>query len=218
VDQSLANFEPTRGMRLLGLFGVVGAGLLLWAFISFNPFTDPTLNRIRLVAFALAGAAISIAFYRRQAQAAPTLARLTTAAVVTAGVWYGTWVILSAGVDSPFLGTFGFVNLVANIALWVSPAAWAIGMLHTGSAWQGMPRRLELVTKVAIWVLVGSIVGWMGDDRLGLVESLWGEMWQVIALAGVAMNGLGWMLLGGVLLLGGRARPAWASLVGHMRP
>jgi hypothetical protein len=207
VAQSLATFEPSRSMRLLGLFGLVGAGLLLWAFISIKPFEDPALNRIRLVTFALAGAAVSLAFYRQQALAAPALARLTTAAVVIAGVWYAGWVILSAGVDRPFVGTFGFVYLLANIALWVSPAIWALGMLHTGAAWQGMPRRLEIVTKIALWILVGSIVGWLGDDRLGLVDSLWGELWQAVAIAGVNMNGLGWGVLGAVLLVGGRSRP-----------
>jgi hypothetical protein len=218
VDQSLTTLEPTRNMRLLGLFGFVGAGLLLWAFVPLNPFADPALNGVRLVAFALAGTAISIAFYRRQAEAAPTLTRITTAAVVVAGVSYATWVILSARVDSPFIGTFGFANLVADIALWVSPALWAIAMLHAGAGWRGMPRRLEMVTKLGVWTLVGSIVGWLGDDRLGLIDSTWGELWKAIALAGVAMNGIGWMLLGAVLVVGGRPQLAWAGLAGHSRP
>jgi hypothetical protein len=205
-------FEPTRTTRLLGLVGVVGATLLLWAFVSFNPFVDPMVNGIRLVVFALAGAAVSLAFHRRQALAAPMLARVTTAAVVIAGVWYATWVIVSLGVDRPFVGTFGSVYFLANIALWVSAAVWAIGMLHTGAAWHGMPRRLGLITRLATWILVGSIVGWMGDDRLGLTDSRWGGMWQAIALAGVAMNGVGWGLLGAVLLFRGRTRSTWASV------
>jgi len=205
VAQSLASFEPTRGMRLLGLFGVVGAGLLLWAFVSFNPFQDQAVNTVRLFLFSLAGAAIALAFHRRQAVVAPPLAALTTAGVVIAGVWYATWLLLSNTVDRPFLGTFGFLNMLANIALWVTPAIWAIGMLHTGAAWQGMPRRLAAVTRLGVWTLLGSIVGWLGDDRLGMVDSLWGDFWQGVALAGVAMNGLGWLILGGVLLVGGRA-------------
>jgi hypothetical protein len=205
VAQSLATFEPTRGMRFLGLFGVVGAGLLLWAFISFNPFQDQVVNTVRLLVFSLAGAAITLGFYRRQALVAPTLAALTTAGVVIAGVWYATWILLSGTVDRPFLGTFGFLNMLANIALWVTPAIWAIGMLHVGAAWQGMPRRLAAVTRLGVWTLLGSIVAWFGDDRLGMVDSLWGDFWQAVALAGVLMNGLGWLLLGGVLLLGGRA-------------
>lgn len=206
VAQSLASFEPTRSMRLLGLFGIVGAVLLLWAFISFNPFQDQGVNQVRLITFALAGAAIALAFHRRQALAAPTLALLTTAAVVIAGIWSAAVVILSNGVQSPFIGTFGLIGLFSGIALWVSPAVWAIGMLHTGAAWQGMSRNLRLVTKLGLAILIGSIIGWLGDDRLGLVDSLWGEMWQTIVLAGVAANGIGWLLLGGVLLAGGRGR------------
>jgi len=207
VAQSLATFEPTRTMRLLGLLGIAGAGLLLWAFISFNPFDDPAINRIRLVTSALAGAAITLAFYRRQAVAAPNLALLTTAGVVIAGIWYATTVIVSASVDHPFLGTFGLMNMFANIALWVTPAIWAIGVLHTGAAWQGMSRNQALVTKLGVVSLLGSIVGWLGDDRLGMVDSLWGGLWQAVALIGVAMNGIGWLILGAVLVVSGRARP-----------
>lgn len=67
-----------------------------------------------------------------------------------------------------------------------------------------------MVTKLGLAILVGSIVAWLGDDRLGLVDSLWGEMWQAVALAGVAMNGVGWLILGAVLLFGGRATRAGA--------
>jgi len=204
MAQSLATFEPTRSMRLLGLFGVIGAVLLLWAFISFNPFVDPRVNSIRLLAFSLAGAAISLAFYRRQALVAPTLALLTTGAVVIAGLWSSTVLILSSGVERPFIGTFGLIGLFANIALFVTPAIWALGLLHTGAAWQGMSRNRGLATKLGATILIGSIVGWFGDDRLGMVDSLWGPLWQTIALAGVAMNGIGWLTLGAVLVAPGR--------------
>jgi hypothetical protein len=204
MAQSLATFEPTRSMRLLGLFGILGGVLLLWAFISFNPFEDPAVNRLRLVAFGLGGAAIALAFYRRQALMAPTLALLTTAGVVIAGIWYVATVVASPGVDHPFIGQFGLVSLFANIALWVTPAIWALGLLHTGAAWQGMSRNRALATKLGATILIGSIVGWFGDDRLGMVDSLWGEMWQAIALAGVAMNGIGWLILGVVLVAPGR--------------
>jgi hypothetical protein len=205
VAQSLATFEPSRTMRLLGLFGVAGAVLLLGVFVSFNPFAD-SLNGIRLVIFALAGAAISLAFYPRQAAAAPTLAILSTAGVVIAGVWFSAVVILSDRVLSPFMGTFGLINLFSNIAIWVTPSIWAIGLLHTGAVWQGMPSRLALATKVGVVLLIGSMVAWLGDDRLGMIDSLWGDMWQAVAVFGLVANGLGWMILGAVLVFGGRGR------------
>jgi hypothetical protein len=182
------------------LFGIVGALLLLWAFVSFNPFADQSLNGVRLITFALAGAAISLAFYRRQASVAPTLALLTTATVVIAGVWSAAVTVLSSSVEEPFLGTFGLVGHFSGIALWVSPVAWSLGQLHTGAAWQGMSRARATATKAGLWILLGSVVAWLGDDRLGIVNSLWGDMWQAIALTGLAMNGVGWLILGAVLL------------------
>lgn len=208
MAQSLATFEPTRTMRLLGLFGILGAALLLWAFVSFNPFADPAINAVRLITFGLTGAAIAVAFYPRQAIVAPTLALLTTGAVVISGIWYAATVLLSPGVDRPFVGTFGLVTLFAGIALWVTPTIWAIGLLHTGAAWQGMARNRALATKVGLVCLLGSVVGWFGDDRLGLVDSLWGEMWQAVALAGVSLNGLGWLTLGAVLVSARRSSGA----------
>ncbi len=207
MAQSLATFEPTRTMRLLGIFGALGAVLLLVAFGTVA-LEAPALNQLRLIIFALGGAAIAFAFYRRQALVAPTLALLTTAGVVIAGAWYVAWLLLSANLDRPFVGTFGLIGLFASIALWVSPAIWAIGLLHTGAVWQGMTRTEALATKTGTVILLGSVVAWLGDDRLGLVDSLWGDMWQSVALAGVAMNGIGWLILAVVLVFGRGVRRA----------
>jgi hypothetical protein len=210
VAQSLATFDPTRSMRLLGLFGVLGAVMLLFAFVSWDPFATLWINNVRLVLFGLAGAAVALAFHGRQALVAPRLALIATAAVVIAGVWYSTWAILSNLVTSPLMGTFGLVYLFANIALWVSPAVWSIGMLHTGAAWHGMSRGRAALTRLALVSLIGSVVAWLGDDRLGMVDSLWGEMWQAVAIAGVVMNGAGWLILGLVLVVPGRSSRAEA--------
>jgi len=205
---TLTTFEPTRATRVLGLFGAVGAILLLSAYVSFEPFEDARANEVRLVGFSLAGVAISLAFYRRQAVVAPTLAILTTGGVAIAGLWYAAMVIVAPGIEHPFIGAFGLLNLFANIALWVTPTIWAIGMLHTGAAWQDVSRSRARLTKLGIAILLGSIVAWLGDDRLGLVDSLWGQMWQTIALAGVAMNGIGWLILGTVLVVADRGAPS----------
>jgi hypothetical protein len=122
--------------------------------------------------------------------------------VVIAGIWYTTWLLLATGVDSPFLGTFGLVNLFANIALWVTPAVWAIGLLHTGAAWQGMSRYQAFATKFGVVSLLGSVLAWIGDDRLGMIDSMWADLWGNVALAGVLLNGLGWLTLGAVLVVG----------------
>jgi hypothetical protein len=164
MAQSVATFEPTRTMRILGLFGLLGAILLLWAFLSFNPFDVIALNRVRLVMFALAYVAISLAFYRRQALVAPTLALITTAFVVSSAVCFAAWVVFAIG---------------------------------------GSPTRRR-VTKLAFTLLICSVVGWFGDDRLGMVDSLFGEIWQAVALGGVLLAGTSWLLLSAVLLVGNR--------------
>jgi hypothetical protein len=67
-----------------------------------------------------------------------------------------------------------------------------------------MERLRALATRLGAVVLLGSLVAWVGDDRLGLVASDRGEMWATVALLGVFLNGTGWALLGAVLALGSR--------------
>ncbi len=206
VAQSLATFEPTRTMRLLGLAGLAGGILLLWAFLSFNPFETQAANMIRLITFALGGAAVAIAFHGRQARVARSLALVTTGAVVFSAVAYVTCLVLALWVESPFSGTFGAINFWSNGALWLSAAVYGAAMLRIGAAWQGMPRWRGVATRLGAIALLGSSVAWTGDDRLGLVDSEpYGEVWSTIALTGVFLNGLGWVLLGGVLALGNRS-------------
>jgi hypothetical protein len=212
VGHSLEPFEPSRSMRLLGAFGALGAILLLWAFITFNPFASPPANTIRLVAFSLGGPAIALALYRRQSRAAPALILAATAFVVIAGLWYAAWVILAESVPNPFSPAkpFGVLSILAGIALWTSAAAYGAAVLRTGVLWRSMSRWAAVAARAGAIILLGSAVAWIGDDRFGLVNSAtFGWAARTVALAGVAANGLGWLLLGGVLVLGGRrVRPA----------
>lgn len=193
-------------MRLLGLVGLAGGILLLWAFISFEPFETRAANMARLITFALGGAAVAIAFYRRQARVARSLAFVTAGAVVVSGVAYATWVVLALWVESPFSGTFGALNFWSNVALWLTAAVYGAAMLQIGSAWQGMPRWLGVATRLGAIALLGSSFAWTGDDRLGLVDSeQYGQMWSKIALTGVFLSGAGWAILGAVLALGNRS-------------
>ena len=209
--QSLATFEPTRSMRLLGLVGLVGGILLLWAFVSFNPFETRAANTIRLITFALGGAAIAVAFYGRQAIVGRSLTLVTSGAVVLSGTLYATLIVLAIWVESPFSGIFGAINFWSSGGLWLSAAVYGAAMLKVGGAWQGMPRWLGVATRLGAIALLGSSVAWVGDDRLGLVDSeQYGQMWSTIAMTGVFLNGTGWVILGGVLALGngGARRPS----------
>lgn len=208
MAQSLATFEPTRGMRLLGLVGLSGGVLLLWAFISFDPFQLQAANTVRLIVFALGGAAIAIAFHGRQARVAPRLAAVATAAVVISGVLDAALIVLALWVERPFSGAFGALNFWASGALWLSAAAYGVAMLRIGVAWQGMSRPLAVATRIGALALLGGVLAWVGDDRLGLVDSVaYGQLWSTVALASVFLVGLGWVVLGAVLAIGARGMP-----------
>ena len=202
---SLATFEPARSMRWLGLLGLAGGLLLLWAFISFNPFETRAANMIRLITFGLGQAAIAVAFYRRQALVAPWLVLVTTGLTVFAGAFYALWIVLALWVPSPFSGTFGALNLFGSGILWLSAVAYGAAMLKIGAVWQGMPRWLAMAARFGALVLLGSAFGWLGDDRLGFIDSEpYGQLIGAIAMFGVFLNGLGWVTLGSVLVFGGR--------------
>ena len=208
---SLATFAPTRSMRWLGLVGLVGGVLLLWAFISFNPFETRAANMVRLITFALGQAAIALAFYRRLSLASPRLALATTGLVVFGGVGYALWVFVALWVPSPFSGTFGALNFFGSGLLWLSAALFGFALLKTGAASKGMPSRLALAARLGAVALLGSSFAWIGDDRLGLVDSEpYGQLFGAIAMFGVFLNGLGWVTLGSVLVLGGRGSRAAA--------
>lgn len=201
-----ASFAPTRWMRWFGLLGLVGGALLLAAFLTFEPFAERWANLVRLVVFTLGGAGVAAAFYPRQALAAPTTALISSAAVIVAGLGYAGWLIVANWVPSPFSGPFGYLNLWASAALWLSAAIYGVAMLRSGAAWRGMPRLMGVLTRLGAFVLLGSSVAWIGDDRFGWVDSAqYGGIVQAVAMTGVFLNGLGWILLGTVLVFGGRS-------------
>ena len=169
MAQSLATFEPTRTMRLLGLRRPGRWDPPALGVLTFNPFETQAANMIRLITFALGGAAVAIAFHGRQARVARSLALVTTGAVVFSAVAYVTCLVLALWVESPFSGTFGAINFWSNGALWLSAAVYGAAMLRIGAAWQGMPRWRGVATRLGAIALLGSSVAWTGDDRLGLV-------------------------------------------------
>jgi hypothetical protein len=206
MAESLATFSPTRAMRLLGLVGLIGGLLYLWAFVSFNPFEVRLNNAIRLSSWWLGGAAVAIAFHPRLAAARRRLAFAATAAVVFTALWNVLWIVLSWQVESPFGGTFGFVGFLASHAGFLSAAVLGLVVASSPAASSGMGRWAAAITRMAgLSLLVGSILTNVGDDRLGLTDSIpYGEVWTTIALFGQFLQSSGWVLLGSVLVFAGR--------------
>ena len=206
---SLVTFEPTPSMRWLGLFGVVGGALLLFAFVRWTPFESLAVNTVRLLIFGMSGAAIAVAFHGRQSYKSPRLAIVATLAVVVAGVWYTAGTAIGFFVESPFSGTFGFIGALAAAALFATPTVYGAAMLWMGVAWHGMSKWRAAVTRVAGVVLLGSVLGVAGNDRWGLThDETFGWLWSQLAVLGVFFAGAGWAMLGAVLVSGRGNRPA----------
>ncbi len=205
MAQSLATFEPTRSMRGLGLLAVVGGCLLIGVFFWTGLFAGPD-NTVRLVLFALSGAAVGLAFHRRQSAVAPRLALVATAAVVVAGLWYSTSNILALNAPRPWAGAGGLVYSLSSMSLWLSAALFGAIALRIDAAWRGMSRWFTATARMAALILViGGPLAALGDDRWGLTDdATYGTLISQAALLGVFLTGAGWALLGAVLALGGR--------------
>ena len=175
--------SPSASTRILGMAGIVGGGVLLAAFVV---EVAPDLNNLRLVLFNLGVIAIVVAVHRRQVAAAPTLARGVAGATVLANAWYLSMVVLSMDRPSSFAGEFGLVFFWAGVAMWLTDAAFGVVTL-----------RLGLVTRWgALALAVGSVLAFTGIDRLELTSVANPTIFGPIALIGIALNGLGWILLG----------------------
>ena len=75
--------------------------MLLWAFISLNPFGDRRSTRSGSRSFWLGGIAIAHGLLRPPGRRFAALAAFATAAVLIIGVWNVLWVILSIGQRGP---------------------------------------------------------------------------------------------------------------------
>jgi len=207
MAQSLATFEPTRSMRLLGTLAMIGGLLLIGVYFWTGLFAGPD-NIIRLVLFALAGPAVSLALYRRQAAVAPQLALVATAIVVIAGLWYVTSNVFALNAARPWAGPGGLVYSLSSMSLFLSAAVFGVSALRIGAAWRGMTRWIAAIARIAAVILViGGPLGALGDDRWGFTDNAeFGAVITQVALLGVFLTGAGWALLGAILVFGGRGR------------
>lgn len=169
--------------RLLGVAGILGGAVLLAAFVVAVP---ADLNNVRLIIFNLGAIAVVVAVHRRQVAVSPTLARAVAVAAVLANAWFLSMVVLATGRPNPFAGDFGLVFFYAALALWLADAAFGVVTLrlHVVAPWGPLA------------LAIGSVLALTGIDRLELTSVSNPTIFGPLALIGVALNGVAWILLG----------------------
>jgi hypothetical protein len=166
-----------------GVVGVLGGLGLLAAFVVEIP---PELNTVRLVLFCAGAIAVAVAAYGRHAAVSGPLTLAGTIPLVAANGWYIAWILLAVGRERPFAGDFGMVGFWAGLAFWLADAWFGLVSLRLGVLWRW----------AALALVAGSLMAIAGMDRLELTSAASPTVFAPIALAGVAMNGIAWVLLG----------------------
>lgn len=189
VAHSLAQ-SPSMKARTLGILGVVGGLVLLAGFIPNLPWGANGFV-LRLLLFNLGAIAIGIAVHVRQAPISPRLSLAATAPMILANAFYLAMTVLSIGrpVYPEPDADFRPIYFYAGVAMWLTDAIFAL-----------VTFRLGAVSRTAALVLaVGAIVGGSGIGGLaGTFPWLSGlvALFAPFQLWGVALVGVGWVLLG----------------------
>jgi hypothetical protein len=180
---------------VLGPVGVVGGVSILVAFIPQAPWVWQVVG-LRLVLFNLGAIAVATAMEagHRRAGTSSRATAAAAAAVILANAWYLAMVVLSDGRPQPPVGDpeFRLVGFVAGVAMWWADAAFGLVSLRPGGA-VGLGR---LARGGALALALGSVLAFAGMDRLGLVRGDLAWLFTPAAMLGIALNGIGWILLG----------------------
>ncbi|MEX2184632.1 MAG: hypothetical protein WEC14_09305 [Chloroflexota bacterium] len=183
----------------LGFVGIIGGVGLLAAFIAEIP---EGLNLLRLILFHAGAIAVAVAMQPVLAATSAGMANLATLPVVVANLASMAWLLAALGRDRPFAGDFGVVGFVIELSVWVAAAWFAALAFRSGTVWRPATAMLG----------VGSVLAIPGMDRLELTSSASPSISGPIALLGIALHGLAWILLG--LWLVGRG---WADSAKPLR-
>ena len=181
--------------RLLGAAGIVGGAFLLSAFVIGIP---DGVNTLRLVLFNLGAIAVAVAVHRRQASSGIAAAAVVAAAAILANAWYLVMILLSTGRPIPPDPDpeFRLVMFYAGLAMWLADSAFGFVTLRLGA----------VTSWGALALAVGSLLAILGMSHLELTSPSNPTIFGPIALIGIALNGLGWILLGIDVMLGGSLR------------
>ena len=187
--------RPSGRSRLAGLLGVVGGTALLAAFFSEIP---PWLNDVRLALFFVGSMAVAAAAYPPLARTGQGLARVAVGLVLVANAWGIAMGAISAAFSIPVgPGTFGVLYFWAGLAWWLADALFGFVALRLGR-WARLG---------ALALGVGSVLAITGMDRLELTTRDNPTIFLPLSLTGIALNGVGWIVLGLWLAIGRRERP-----------
>ena len=156
---------PSPATRALGLLGILGGAWLAAWILPFLPWGPEWVN-LRLIALNLGAVAIVIALARRL-PASSHVALAISAAALLSNLWYLAMVVFSVGrpvLPEPDPG-FRLVMFWAGVAMWLADMAFgAMATRFGGVARWG-----------ALALAVGSALGFLGMDRLGLVQGQYRE-------------------------------------------
>ena len=175
---------PSRRARLAGLLGVVGGIVLLLAFVIEIP---AWLNDVRLMLFFVGAMAVAAACYPPLATTGPGVARVAVGLVLVANAWGLAMGAVSAAFAIPVgPGSFGVVYFWAGLAWWLADALFGFVALRVGG-WARLG---------AAALAVGSLLAILGMDRLELTTRDNPTIFLSLSLTGIALNGVGWIVLG----------------------
>jgi hypothetical protein len=191
--------QPSAGARALGAAGVLGGLVLLAAFVT---EIRPDLNWVRLVLFNVGAMAIGTAMARRATHPRGAVV-VTAGAVLLANAMQLGMTVLSLGVERPFAGDFGLVFFLISAAMWLGDAMFGAVLASRSDLTAGLAGRLG-----AVALAVGSLLAIIGMDRIGLVTPDRDSTFKTLALAGIFLNGLSWIVLGLDVVRGGRLMSA----------
>ncbi|MEW5991818.1 MAG: hypothetical protein AB1736_10815 [Chloroflexota bacterium] len=196
VAHSLSR-PASMATRILGVVGVIGGLVLLAAYVPNLPWTQEVFV-LRLVVFNGGAIAIAAAMLRPSTTAVlGRVARATAIAMILANAWYAVMVLMSFGrpqypdPDPEFREIFLWVA----VAMWWLDAAFGLTMLRL----RGLARWGGLA------LAIGSVGAFTGMGHLQLIDGDFGWFFYPAALGGVALNGIGWVALGVVVVT--RRRP-----------
>ncbi|MCI0582885.1 MAG: hypothetical protein L0227_08320 [Chloroflexi bacterium] len=176
-------------VRALGALGILGGLLLMSVWLPVLSLIPENANLARLALFNAGAIAIGTAILTRAAEARiDGIAPFTAGTAILANAWYLVMLVLSIGrpvypdPDPEFRQVF----LWAGVAMWWTDAALGMALLR----WRSFGRWGALA------LAIGSVGAFSGMGHLRLFEGDLGWFFLPASQVGIALNGLGWIVLG----------------------